>query len=287
MSFDPKTNKFPYPIDTNKHYLKVKKNDGTVFDKDYKYIDDSKSFMLKRKLFRIPMFLIGFPVSAIRQGLIIKGRENLRIYKDVIKKGIISVYNHVHMWDYLSLMHAVFPHMPNILSWAPDISGENGKIIRLTGGIPVPENDMRASAKMVTSVKNYLNNGGWLHICAEGSMWEYYQPIRPFMPGAAYFAVKANKPILPFAYSYRKPSWIRKLFKQPAAMTLTIGEPIYKNNDLSDNDAIVDLTKRCHEAICRLAGIDPKENIYPPIFDNSKRIDYYTKEYGVGYKGSW
>jgi len=125
-------------------------------------------------------------------------------------------------------MHAVFPHMPNILSWAPDISGENGKIIRLTGGIPVPENDLRASAKMVSSVKNYLNNGGWLHICAEGSMWEYYKPIRPFMPGAAYFAVKADKPILPLAYSYRKPSWIRKLFKQPAAMTLTIGEPIYK-----------------------------------------------------------
>jgi len=102
MSFDPKTNKFPYPIDTNKHYLEVKKNDGTIFDKDYKYIDDSKSFMLKRKLFRIPMFLIGFPVSAIRQGLIIKGRKNLRIYKDVISKGIISIYNHVHMWDYLS-----------------------------------------------------------------------------------------------------------------------------------------------------------------------------------------
>ena len=32
--FDPRTNKFPYPIDTDKHYLVVKKNDGTVFDEN-------------------------------------------------------------------------------------------------------------------------------------------------------------------------------------------------------------------------------------------------------------
>jgi len=287
MAFDPKTNKFPYPEDTNKHYLELKKNDGTVFDSKYPFIDESKSFMRKRKWFRVPMFLIGFPVSAIRQGLIIRGRKNLKIYKDEIKKGIVSVSNHVHMWDYLSVMHALFPIMPNILSWAPDISGENGKIIRLTGGIPVPEGDIRASAKMVSSVKKYITNGGWLHVCAEGSMWEYYAPIRPFMPGAAYFAVKTNRPIMPLSYSYRKPSWLRKLFKQPGAYTLNIGTPIYPNKELSDDEAINDLTIRAHREVCKLAGIDPKENIYPPLFDNSKRIDYYTTEYGVGYKGSW
>ena len=39
--------------------------------------------------------------------------------------------------------------------------------------------------------------------------------------------------------------------------------------------------------ICRLAGIEPSENIYPPVVNDSKRIDYYTTEYGIGYKGSW
>ena len=47
-----------------------------------------------------------------------------------------------------------------------------------------------------------------------------------------------------------------------------------------------DLTIRSHEAVCRLAGIDPKKNIYKPVFDHSKRIDYYTDTYGVKYKGS-
>ena len=36
-----------------------------------------------------------------------------------------------------------------------------------------------------------------------------------------------------------------------------------------------DLTVRCHEAVCRLAGIDPAENIYPPVYENSRRVDYY------------
>ena len=36
--FDPKTDKFPYPILTDGHYLKIKKDDGTVFDEDYPYI---------------------------------------------------------------------------------------------------------------------------------------------------------------------------------------------------------------------------------------------------------
>ena len=52
-------------------------------------------------------------------------------------------------------------------------------------------------------------------------------------------------------------------------------------------EQINDLTKRCHDDVCKLAGINPSENIYPPFFDNNKRIDYYTNEYGKGYKGSW
>ena len=35
-----------------------------------------------------------------------------------------------------------------------------------------------------------------------------------------------------------------------------------------------------------LSNINPKDNIYESLYNNSKRIDYYTTEYGVGYKGS-
>ena len=47
-----------------------------------------------------------------------------------------------------------------------------------------------------------------------------------------------------------------------------------------------DLTVRAHNAVCSLVGIDPVENIYEPEFNDSRRIDYYTDTYGVGYRGS-
>jgi len=286
--FDPKTNYFPYTLDTGAHYLHVKKDDGTVFDSKYPYVDESKKFKRKRKWTRFLCVIFAFPVCRIRQGLRVKGKENLKKYKDVLKGGVVSVCNHIHMWDYLGIMAAVYPYQPDILAWDKNISGENGKIIRSVGGIPVPASDMKAMAVMSSQVKKYLQNGGWLHVAAEGSMWEFYAPIRPFKTGAAYYAYKANKPILPMAFSYRKPVGLGKLFRR-AKLTLNIGTPIYPDQTLSQKEAIEKLTKQAHQEVCRLAGFEIGENLYEPIYDDktNKRIDYYTTEYGVGYKGSW
>ncbi len=286
--FDPKSVKYPYPEETDKHYLVVKKNDGTVFDRNYPYIDRSAVFRRKQLLVRIGLYLIVFPLNYLRMGLRIQGRENLKKYREVIDKGIISCSNHVHMWDYISIMNAVKPKKTNVLCWAPDVSGENGKLIRLTGGIPIPENDIRATAVYVREVRKLLDEGGWLQIYPEGSMWEYYAPIRPFKRGAAFFACRYDKPILPMAFSYREPGFIRKrIFRQTALFTLNIGEPMYANEALPAAEREEDLVRRSHEAVCRLAGIEPSENIYPPVFQDSKRIDYYASEYGIGYRGSW
>ena len=285
--FDPRTDKYPYPEETDHHYLKVKKNDGTIFDKDYPYIDNSKPFKRKQKMVRILLNTIVFPMSYIRMGLKIKGKKNLKIHKEEINKGIISISNHVHMWDYIGIMNAVKHHKTNLLVWAPNVSGEMGGMVRMVGGIPIPEHDPKATLAYLKTIEDLLNKGGWLQIYPEGSMWEYYCPIRPFKRGAAYFACRFDKPILPLAYSYRKPGWIRRvIFKQIALFTLTIGEPIYQNKDLPKEEREIDLIKRCHDEVCNLAGINPKDNIYPPIFNNSKRVDYYTEIYGMGYKGS-
>jgi 1-acyl-sn-glycerol-3-phosphate acyltransferase len=192
------------------------------------------------------------------------------------------------MWDYICVTNAIRPRKPRILVWAPNISGEMGGMIRSVGGIPIPENDLRATGAYLRSLYDYLESGGWLHIYPEGSMWEYYAPIRPFKVGAASIAVHTDKPIVQMGFSYRKPGWFRRvILRQIATYTLTIGEPLYADPTLSVHEQELDLTKRMHDAVCALAGIDPKENIYPPIFEDSKRIDYYTDQYGIGYKGSW
>ena len=286
--YDPKTVRYPYPEDTDRHYLVVKKDDGTVFDRYYPYIDRSKGFLFCQFLVRVVLNIVVFPVMRIRLGLKVRGKEKLKEHREELKKGVISVANHVHMWDYLALRRTVRPANPYILSWAPNIRGENGTLIRMTGGIPIPENDLRATAAYVKAVQGLLESGGWLHVYAEGSMWEYYRPIRPFKRGPAFFACRFDKPVLPFAFSFRKPGFIReKIFHQTACLTLNVGEPLYPDTSLDAKEREEDLTRRAHEAVCRLAGFKEGENLYPPVYDDSKRIDYYTEEYGIGYKGSW
>ena len=286
--FDPKTDRYPYPVETDRHYLQVKKDRGIVFDADYPYIDNSTGFRFVDFLFRVMLRLIVFPIARIRLGLRINGKENLRKYRDTLDNGFVTMCNHVHMWDYLGILCAFKPRRARILSWAPNINGENGTMIRHVGGIPIPETGAKATAAYIRTVKELLNTGGWLHIYAEGSMWEYYAPIRPFKPGAAYFAAECGRPILPLAYTYRRPGWIRShIFHQIALFTLNIGEPLYADESLKGKRQVKDLTERSHAAVCALAGFKEGENPYPPLFDDSKRIDYYTAEYGIGYKGSW
>ena len=286
--FDPKTDRFPYPPETDKHYLKVHMDRGIVFDTEYPYIDRSKGFLFRQGVVRFLLNAFVFWIAAIRMGLKIEGRENIRKYKDVLKNGVVSVANHVHMWDYIAVMTAIRPFRSNLLAWAPNVNGENGTLIRMVGGIPIPEGNTAATKTYLKVMRDLLQNRhGWLHIYAEGSMWEYYRPVRPFKRGAAHIACDSDKPILPLGFSYREPGWIRKhIFRQIATFTLHVGEPLFPNKELNAKEREKDLLIRSHEAVCRLVGIDPEENLYPAVFDNSKRIDYYTTTYGVGYKGS-
>ncbi len=274
--FDPRPTKYPFPEYTDSHYLIVKKNDGTVFDAAYPYVDKTPSFMRKRKLFNVLLRLIVFPLTRLRLGLKVKGRENLDKYADELKNGAVLCSNHVHLWDFLAIRSALLPHKPYVLIWAPNVRGENGKNMRLIGGIPIPDTGPAATSAQLKAIDGLLDSGDWLQIYSEGSMWEFYQPIRPFKRGTAYIARRSDKPLLPMAFSYREPGWIRKhIFRQTALFTLNIGTPLYADPSLLGKDADNDLCARSHDAVCRLAGIDPADNIYPPVFNKTRRVDYY------------
>ena len=274
--FDPKTKKFPYPIDTSSHYITVKKDDKTVFDKNYPYVDDSFSMRARQFLVRILLYTVVFPAARVRLGLRIHGRKNLKKHKEMLKNGVISCSNHIHFWDYISIKRAVLPKKTSVLVWDRNARGESGALIRLVGGIPVPEGDVHASVAMMKSVGRMLDKGGWLHVYSEGSMWEYYRPIRPFKSGAAYLCCRYDKPLVPLAFSYREPGFIRKkAFHQIALLDIHIGEPLIADKTLSKNERVKDLLIRSHKAVCALAGFAEGENIYPPVYDRSERIDYY------------
>lgn len=272
--FDPKTKKYPYTEYTDGHYIVVKSDNGAVFDKNYDYLPSNFSFRFLRFFFNLFIRTIVALVVKIRMGLRIHGRKNLKTHKKLIKEGIISVCNHIHYWDYLGIYYGIRYHKPKYLVWANNVRGSLGGAIKLLGGIPIPDNNLGGQIAFTKTVRKVLNEGGWLHIYSEGSMWEYYKPIRPFKLGAATYACKYDKPILPMAYTYRKPGWIRRvIFKQIALLDLHIGEPIFRNNELSGEEQIRDLTRRSHEAVCKLANV--KNNLYPPIFEKNRRVDYY------------
>ena len=87
--YDPKTNKFPYPEDTDKHYINIKKDRGIIFDENYPYVDNSKKFKRKRRFIRIIIVLLVFLMTKIRLGLKVKGKDNLKKNKHIIKNGVI------------------------------------------------------------------------------------------------------------------------------------------------------------------------------------------------------
>ena len=273
--FDPKTSQYPYTTRTDGHYIVITTTKGNIFDGKYQYVEKSNKFKFKVFLTRVALYLIVFPLARIRFGLKIYGRKNLKKNKKILKQGVVSVSNHVHFWDYIFVMKAIRPFKSNLLAWAENVNDKTGDLVRLVGGIPIPDRSVRGKISFLNSVKSLIKGGGWLHVYSEGSMWEYYAPIRPFKTGAANLAIRCDRPILPLGFSYREPGKIRKKwFKQLACINLTIGEPIYANKELDKGEQLRDLTKRSHEAVCRLVGYKDGENIYPPIFDNNERIDY-------------
>ena len=106
---------------------------------------------------------------------------------------------------------------PYLLAWDKNVNGDSGTLVRMVGGIPIPLNNNEATIEFNKTLNKLLKEKNILHIYPEGSMWEYYVPIRPFKRGAFSIACKNNVPIIPMAFTYRKPGWIRrKIFRQNA-----------------------------------------------------------------------
>ena len=271
--YNPHSTKYNYPEYTDEHYLAINDIHDITFDENYPYFDQSKCFRFKKWLVRVLLYTIVFPFCVPKMGLKIKGRKNLKRYKEELSHGAITVSNHIHMWDYIAVMKAIRPKKPHVLVWHHNVLGKDGPLVRLVGGVPIPEH-LNGKVACNKAVEDYLNSGGWLQIYAEGSMWECYPYIRPFKLGAASLACRFNKPVLPLGFAFRKPGWIRRhIFKQEVAITLSIGKPLFKDDNLKESEQRIDLTKRMHHAVCLLADVDPKDNPYEAIFNKSKKID--------------
>ena len=260
---------FVYPDKPDEHMFEVKVIRNLIVDKNYPYLDKSFKFRLMRFLVYLALFLFAYPVSALRFGLKIEGRNILRKYRKLLKNGAMTVSNHVHRWDFVFVITAVRYHMMYLPVWKENLNGPDGKVIQFVGGIPVPE-DIHSIKCFNQAFDKIHAKKKWIHAFPETSNFHYFQWIRPFKKGVFTMAYRYKLPVLPMAISYRKPHFpftLVNLFRSMTGhqklpmVTMRIGEPLLFDETLPRKEAVQKMRKDCHDAIIRIAGV--RDNPYP------------------------
>ena len=244
---------YDYPEDLHGHMIDPKQVRKDTLDKNFKYYRHDFFYNLGRLFIELIILIAGIPFVFFKFGLKVYGKKNRKILKKNMKKGVITIANHIYDEDYVTIRVALAPRMGYISMWKNNHLRRIGWMIRLAGSIPVPKEDSSATLSMMRGVDKCLQDGHWFHIYPEASMFYYYQDVRPFVDGAFVFAVRNNKPVFPMAFSYRPAKGLYRLWKKDKPLiNLSFGEPLYPNNDLPMRERITDLNNRCHAAVKQL-----------------------------------
>ncbi len=244
-----------------------------VVDEHYPYIDDSLKFrILNASMWDLLLkFAIG-TMLRVKMGLRIRGRENLKKYKDVLKGGAITISNHMYKFDCPCVLIAVqAKHTTRIPMFAPNFSTKDNFFLRVVGGIPIPQQEggMAALKKFNEAFDEFHRRGYWFHIFPEAARWDFYKPVRPFQKGAFSMAYKYDMPLLPCAITYRERTGIYRLFgrKELPLLQVEIGEPILPNRNNPRGIEVERLREEAHQTIVRMAGIT--KNTWSVSYNNA------------------
>ncbi|MDR3167278.1 MAG: 1-acyl-sn-glycerol-3-phosphate acyltransferase [Treponema sp.] len=250
-----------YPAVPDDHMLLNPKEVELVLDEHYPFLDKSLGFKIRSALIYLGIFTLVFFIAPIRFGLRIEGRDKLKKHRALLRKGALTVSNHILRWDFLCILQAVRFRRLYFPAWKENISGPDRNLIRLVGGIPVPT-ELHVIKYFNLAFDELHAKRKWFHVFPEGSNWPYYQPIRPFKKGMFTMAYKYGIPVIPMAFSYRPARGLFKIFKKNLPLiTLRVGEPILPDLSRSRKEAVNLLRKQCHTSILELAGI--RDNPWP------------------------
>lgn len=249
-----------------------------VYDREYGPVDATypyfdESFANKRLMFLGYTFVLrtlGW-ILRIKYGLRwkIEGEDKWRrsscgvrrwMKQFDLSRGAITIANHCYRHDCASVLttfHASWH--TRIPMFALNFRTKDQIYLRIVGGIPIPDQEAGLSAMKAfnAAFDEYNKLGYWFHIFPEAKRWDWYKPLRPFQKGAFTMAYKYNKPIIPFAVTYRERTGIWRLFgpnDEPCTQVI-IGAPIYPDTTKPRAQEVERLLNETHQTICRLAGI--------------------------------
>ena len=264
---------FEYPDRCDAHMLKVERVKEIDFDESYPYLPRGARYKLMRGVYWLLVNLIVFPLCRLLYGLRIHGKKNLKRHKTVLKNGAITISNHVFMWDYLCVLRAIRPHLAYFPAWKTNLEGSMRGFVRLSGGIPIPEGNLHATAKFNQAIEEVLESGKWLHFFPEGSMWFFYPDIRPLKRAVFHYAVKHNKPVLPITMSFRPRKGLWKLLGKKPLVDLHIGEPLLPDQSLPRRTAELQMQELAYRVMQEMNGIHPSD----PNFNTDQDPRHYQK----------
>ena len=258
---------YEYPEKCDEHMITVKHLRDVVLDEQYPYLQKSFWFKCQRGFLRFCQYTVLPLVMWVRHGLRIHGKEKLKEHKELFKDGLITVSNHVFMWDFICIMVALRPRLGYFPAWKTTLEGPNGPLIRMAGGIPIPTGNLRSMVKFKHAMEEVLETGKWMHFFPEGSMWFYYPDIRPLKKGVFKYAVEYDRPVLPITFTFRPRKGLWKLIGRSPLTDLHIGDPVFHDKSLSRPEATRKLQQDTYHIMQAMAGIHPGDPTYNTDLD--------------------
>ena len=264
---------YEYPDKCDAHMIDVKHLRDVVLDEHYPYLQKSLWFKCQRGFLRFCQYTVLPLVMWVRHGLRIHGKEKLRQHKALFRDGLLTISNHVFMWDYICIMVALRPRLGFFPAWKTNLEGPNGPLIRMAGGIPIPTDNFRSMAKFMGAMEEVFQRGDWMHFFPEGSMWFYYPDIRPLKKAVFKYAVNFDRPILPITFSFRPGTGLWKLIGKSPLVDLNIGDPIFHDKQLPKLEAIKKMQQDAYHIMQMMNGIHPGD----PTYSTNLNLETYQK----------
>lgn len=264
---------YQYPEKCDEHMIGVKHLRDINLDVNYPYLQKSFFFKCQRALLHVCQYTVLPLVMWARHGLHIHGKDKLRMHKALLKDGLITVSNHVFMWDYICIMVALRPRLGYFPAWKTNLEGPNGPWIRMAGGIPIPTESLRPMVKFKQAMEEVFETGKWMHFFPEGSMWFYYPDIRPLKKAVFKYAVVYDRPVLPITFSFRPRTGLWKLIGRSPLVDLNIGDPVFYDRNLPKMEAVRKLQEDTYHIMQGMNGIHPDS----PTYNRDLNPEHYKK----------
>ena len=207
-------------IDKELHTYQTIEAKPVYLPDDYYFFKQPLYKRILNKIIMLFVTIFSQLVGRIRFGFKIKGKKNLKNIK-----GAIIVANHIHPFDAFMLATSFYPRRVFVTMLQTNLGLPGGKVIRLVGGIPIPDRKNLLERFMKEMAYTLEKKHQLITIYPEAALIPYCDHIREFKKGAFKFACMSDVPIIPMVWTFHKPRGLYKLFKKKPTLHLTVLKP--------------------------------------------------------------